>query len=59
MMQHTFLEIQKNALLLITRVLLMILFILFGWDKLTSFPDNVACIDLQARRRRRFLPSSR
>lgn len=32
----------KDELLLIGRVLLMILFVLFGWSKLTHYSDTVA-----------------
>src|ERR1700758_3180659 len=36
------LDKQKDGVLLAARVLLMILFILFGWQKLTGFSDTVA-----------------
>lgn len=34
---NPFIEQRKDALLLVARVLLMILFVLFGWSKLTGF----------------------
>jgi putative oxidoreductase len=34
---NTFIEQRKDALLLVARVLLMVLFVLFGWSKLTGF----------------------
>jgi hypothetical protein len=36
------LDKQKDGVLLAARVLLMILFLLFGWQKLTGFSDTVA-----------------
>src|SRR5262249_24489300 len=36
------LEKQKDSLLLVARVLLMTLFLLFGWQKLIGFPATVA-----------------
>ncbi|BBQ01247.1 hypothetical protein BSFA1_63750 (plasmid) [Burkholderia sp. SFA1] len=41
-MRYTLFENQKDELLLIGRVLLMILFVLFGWSKLTHYSDTVA-----------------
>jgi putative oxidoreductase len=34
---NTFIEQRKDALLLVARVLLVVLFVLFGWSKLTGF----------------------
>ena len=34
---NPFIEQRKDALLLVARVLLMVLFVLFGWSKLTGF----------------------
>jgi putative oxidoreductase len=36
------LDRQKDGVLLAARVLLMVLFLLFGWQKLTGFSDTVA-----------------
>jgi putative oxidoreductase len=41
-MRYTLFENQKDEVLLIARVLLMALFILFGWSKLTGFSGTVA-----------------
>jgi len=41
-MRYLSLEQQKDPVLLIARVLLMVLFILFGWQKLTGFAGAVA-----------------
>ena len=40
-MQYLSLEKYRNGLLLLTRVLLMILFVLFGWQKLTGFEGTI------------------
>ena len=36
-MRYTLFEQRKDELILIARVLLMILFLIFGWSKLTGF----------------------
>ncbi|PFH20097.1 MULTISPECIES: DoxX family protein [Burkholderia] len=41
-MRYVSLESKKDELLLAARVLLMILFVLFGWQKLTGFSGTVA-----------------
>lgn len=41
-MRYLSLEQQKDPLLLAARVLLMVLFVLFGWQKLTGFSGTVA-----------------
>ncbi|MGI4815489.1 MAG: DoxX family protein [Janthinobacterium lividum] len=41
-MRNTFFEQQKDGLLLLARILLMLLFIIFGWSKLTGFSGTVA-----------------
>lgn len=41
-MQEALFESRKDALILIACVLLMVLFILFGWGKLTGFSGTVA-----------------
>ncbi|ASW01101.1 DoxX family protein [Paraburkholderia aromaticivorans] len=41
-MRYTLLENQKDAVILVARVLLMVLFIMFGWSKLTGFSGTVA-----------------
>jgi putative oxidoreductase len=38
----TLFEDRKNELLLVARILLMILFVMFGWSKLTDFSVTVA-----------------
>jgi putative oxidoreductase len=40
--RYTLFEKRKDELLLIARVLLVILFVLFGWSKLTGFSGTVA-----------------
>lgn len=40
-MRYLSLEQQKDPLLLVARVLLMVLFVLFGWQKLTGFSGTV------------------
>jgi putative oxidoreductase len=41
-MRYSLFENQKDAVLLIARILLMVLFVLFGWSKLTGFSGTVA-----------------
>ena len=41
-MRYTLFEQRKDTLLLMARVLMMALFILFGWSKVTSFSGTVA-----------------
>lgn len=41
-MRYTLFENQKDAVILLARVLLMVLFIMFGWSKLTGFSGTVA-----------------
>lgn len=41
-MRYTLFERQKNGLLLLARVLLMVLFVVFGWQKLTDFSGTAA-----------------
>lgn len=41
-MRYLSLESQKDGTLLFARVLLMVLFVLFGWQKLTGFSGTVA-----------------
>jgi|SRR5271155_754448 len=40
-MRYTLFERRKDELLLVARVLLMILFVIFGWSKLTNFSGTV------------------
>lgn len=40
-MRYTLFERWKDELILIARILLMILFVIFGWSKLTGFSDTV------------------
>jgi putative oxidoreductase len=40
--RYTLLDRRKDELILLARVLLMILFVLFGWSKLTGFTGAVA-----------------
>jgi putative oxidoreductase len=40
-MRYALFEQRKDAILLVARVLLMILFVLFGWSKLTGFSGTV------------------
>jgi putative oxidoreductase len=40
-MRYTLFEKQKDELILIARIMLMILFIIFGWMKLTGFSGTV------------------
>jgi putative oxidoreductase len=41
-MRYTLFEQRKDELILVARVLLMILFVIFGWGKLTGFSGTVA-----------------
>jgi putative oxidoreductase len=41
-MRYTLFENRKNELILVARILLMILFVIFGWSKLTGFSGTVA-----------------
>ncbi|SDH23428.1 DoxX family protein [Paraburkholderia phenazinium] len=41
-MRYTLFENRKDELILVTRILLMALFVLFGWSKLTGFSGTVA-----------------
>ncbi|RKE38773.1 putative oxidoreductase [Paraburkholderia sp. BL23I1N1] len=41
-MRYTLFENQKDAAVLVARILLMVLFITFGWSKLTGFSGTVA-----------------
>lgn len=41
-MRYTLLEGSKDGLILLARVLLMILFVVFGWSKLLGFSGTVA-----------------
>jgi len=41
-MRYLFLEERKDALLLLARIFLMLLFVIFGWQKLTGFSGTVA-----------------
>ena len=40
-MRHTLLANQKDAVILIARILMVVLFVLFGWKKLTGFDATV------------------
>ena len=40
-MRYISLESQKDGMLLFARVLLMVLFVLFGWEKLAGFAGTV------------------
>lgn len=40
-MRYTLFDTRKNEIILAARVLLMVLFILFGWSKLTGFSGTV------------------
>ena len=40
-MHHTLFENQKDAIVLLARIALMLLFVIFGWDKLTDFAGTV------------------
>ncbi|MBB5402821.1 DoxX family protein [Burkholderia sp. JPY481] len=41
-MRYTLFENQKDAVVLVARILLMVLFVMFGWSKLTGFSGTVA-----------------
>jgi putative oxidoreductase len=41
-MRYTLFENQKDAVVLVARILLMVLFVIFGWSKLTGFAGTVA-----------------
>jgi putative oxidoreductase len=41
-MRYTLFENQKDVIVLVARILLMVLFVLFGWSKLTGFAGTVA-----------------
>ncbi|MEK6421354.1 MAG: DoxX family protein [Burkholderia gladioli] len=41
-MRYLSLEGQKDGVLLVARVLMMVLFVMFGWQKLTGFSGTVA-----------------
>lgn len=41
-MRYTLFENQKDAVILVARILLMVLFVMFGWSKLTGFAGTVA-----------------
>ncbi|HEX7908093.1 MAG TPA: DoxX family protein [Paraburkholderia sp.] len=41
-MCYTLFENQKDSVLLVARILLMVLFVMFGWAKLTGFGGTVA-----------------
>ncbi len=44
-MRHALLESQKSAIILLARILLMILFIVSGWSKLTGFSGTVGYLE--------------
>ncbi|RZF29323.1 MULTISPECIES: DoxX family protein [unclassified Paraburkholderia] len=41
-MRYTLFENQKDTIVLVARILLMVLFVMFGWSKLTGFAGTVA-----------------
>jgi putative oxidoreductase len=41
-MRYTLLENQKDVVVLVARILLMVLFVMFGWSKLAGFAGTVA-----------------
>lgn len=41
-MRYTLLEGRKDGMLLLARILLMILFVIFGWSKLTAFSGTAS-----------------
>ncbi|MDO1527353.1 DoxX family protein [Fulvimonas sp. R45] len=41
-MRYALLESRRNEVLLLARILLMVLFVLFGWNKLTDFHGTAA-----------------
>lgn len=50
-MRYVSLDSKKDELLLAGRVLMMILFVLFGWQKLNGFSGTVAYMASTGRRR--------
>ncbi|NPT47658.1 DoxX family membrane protein [Paraburkholderia sp. 1N] len=40
-MRYTLFENQKDTVILVARILLMVLFVMFGWSKLTGFSGTV------------------
>ena len=47
-----FLASQRDVLLLLARILLVILFVMFGWKKIVDFPGTIAFMVPKARPRR-------
>jgi putative oxidoreductase len=43
-MRYTLFEQRKDELIFVARILLMLLFVIFGWDKLTGFAGTVAAM---------------
>ena len=41
-MRYTLFENQKDAAILVARILMMVLFVMFGWEKLTGFSGTIA-----------------
>ncbi|QQC65803.1 DoxX family protein [Paraburkholderia ginsengisoli] len=41
-MRYTLFDNQKDGIILVARILLMVLFVMFGWSKLTGFSGTVA-----------------
>ncbi|MGF6959900.1 putative oxidoreductase [Paraburkholderia youngii] len=41
-MRYSLFENQKDVVVLVARILLMVLFVMFGWSKLTGFSGTVA-----------------
>ena len=46
-MRYTLFDTRKDELILIARVLLMVLFVIFGWSKLTGFSGTVGYMAAQ------------
>ncbi len=44
-MRYSLVESQKNEIILLARVLMMILFIMAGWGKLTGFSGTVGYLE--------------
>lgn len=44
-MRYTLFDNQKNEIILLARILLMILFVISGWSKMTGFTETVAYMD--------------
>jgi putative oxidoreductase len=44
-MRYTLFESRKDEILLLARVLLMSLFVIFGWDKLTNFSGTTSYME--------------